>query len=256
MGTFFLKKIFIFYEFFFTIIEKLTKLHHIIHKMSSKAKENFQDKLAYGVVKFMRFFADLFFSKRYGNRAIVLETVAGVPGMVGGVLIHLKSLRLMKKLDHCWIKELLDEAENERMHLKVFIELYKPTYLERILVMIAQGIFFNLYFIMYLISPKICHRIVGYLEEEAVISYTRYLEIIDNGTYENINIPAWSKEYWKLEPNAKLRELVEAIRADEMKHRDVNHGFADILVEQELKTKKSLEESKDLKQTVNPFSIQ
>lgn len=43
----------------------------------------------------MRFFADAFFSKRYGSRAVVLETVAAVPGMVGGALQHLRALRRM-----------------------------------------------------------------------------------------------------------------------------------------------------------------
>lgn len=28
-------------------------------------------------------------------------------------------------------------------------------------------------FVAYLINPKICHRFVGYLEEEAVHTYTR-----------------------------------------------------------------------------------
>jgi len=36
--------------------------------------------------------------------------------MVAGMLIHLKSLRKMQD-DKGWIKILLDEAENERMHL-------------------------------------------------------------------------------------------------------------------------------------------
>ena len=78
----------------------------------------------------MRFFADTFFARRYGHRAVVLETVAAVPGMVGGALQHLQSLRLLEG-DHGWIRTLLDEAENERMHLMSFIRLhcwrrYKP----------------------------------------------------------------------------------------------------------------------------------
>lgn len=77
----------------------------------------------------MRFFADAFFAKRYGHRAVVLETVAGVPGMVGGMLQHLKSLRRCKD-DQGWIKILLDEAENERMHLMTFIEIAQPNWLE------------------------------------------------------------------------------------------------------------------------------
>ena len=54
------------------------------------------DAFAYSMTKFFRFIADSFFLKRYGHRAVVLETVAGVPGMVAGVWMHFKSLRKMK----------------------------------------------------------------------------------------------------------------------------------------------------------------
>src|ERR1035437_7925308 len=78
--------------------------------------KNIGDRFAYALVKFMRFFADTFFAHRYGHRAVVLETVAAVPGMVAGSLQHLRALRRMES-DHGWIHTLLDEAENERMHL-------------------------------------------------------------------------------------------------------------------------------------------
>ncbi len=52
----------------------------------------------------------------------MLETVAGVPGMVGGLWQHLTALRKMRD-DEGWIRTLLDEAENERMHLMTFIEI-------------------------------------------------------------------------------------------------------------------------------------
>ena len=48
------------------------------------------DRLAYGFTKTLRFCADTFFARRYGHRAIVLETVAAVPGMVGATLTHLR----------------------------------------------------------------------------------------------------------------------------------------------------------------------
>ena len=51
---------------------------------------------AMSMTKFFRFMADTFFAKRYGHRAVVLETVAGVPGMVAGMMLHFKSLRKMK----------------------------------------------------------------------------------------------------------------------------------------------------------------
>jgi ubiquinol oxidase len=117
------------------------------------------DHIALAVVKAMRSPADLFFARRYGHRAVVLETFSAVPGMVGGALQHLKSLRTMHN-DRGKIKTLLDEAENERMHLMTFVKIAKPTWLERMIVLIVQGLMFNLYFLLYLITPKTCHRIV------------------------------------------------------------------------------------------------
>lgn len=186
------------------------------------------DRFAYRLVKFMRFFADAFFAKRYGIRAVVLETVAAVPGMVGGTLQHLRALRHMEG-DRGWIRVLLDEAENERMHLMTFIKIAQPSRLERLLVLLAQGAFYNLFFLLYVFSPTTAHRIVGYLEEEAVFSYTEYLAGVDNGSYPNVPAPQIAIDYWKLAPDAMLREVIVVIRADEAHHRDVNHQFADEL---------------------------
>jgi len=191
-----------------------------------RAPATIRDRIALGMVKFMRVFADAFFRKRYGHRAVVLETVAAVPGMVGGLLQHLKALRHIRD-DQGWIKELLDEADNERMHLMTFIKVAQPMRIERLIIMLAQAVFFNLYFFLYLFAPKTAHRIVGYLEEEAVISYTHYLADIDAGRSENIPAPQIAIDYWDLPPDARLRDVVVAVRADEAKHRDVNHGFAD-----------------------------
>jgi len=190
--------------------------------------KSMSDRIAYRLVRFMRFFADAFFSGRYGHRAVVLETVAAVPGMVAGNIQHLSSLRRMKN-DDGWIHTLLDEAENERMHLLTFIHIAKPTTFERVLIIIAQGIFYNAFFLLYLLSSKTAHRIVGYLEEEAVYSYTEYLQGVDSGQYENVPAPQLAIDYWQLPQDARLREVIIAVRADEAKHRDVNHGFSDKL---------------------------
>ena len=186
------------------------------------------DHVALGAVKFLRFFADAFFRQRYGHRAVVLETVDAVPGMVGGALTHLKALRRFQD-DRGWIKTLLDEAENERAHLMTFIHVAKPNWLERMLIIIAQGIFFNGFFLLYLLWPRVAHRFVGYLEEEAVYSYTEYLADIDAGRAENVPAPPFAIDYWKLPAEARLRDVVEVVRLDEAKHRDVNHGFSDEL---------------------------
>ena len=188
----------------------------------------FSDRFALALVRFMRFFADVFFAGRYGHRAVVLETVAAVPGMVGGTLQHLGSLRRMKDDDN-WIRTLLDEAENERMHLMTFLNIAQPTRLERFIIVVAQGVFYNAFFLLYLLSSRTAHRLVGYLEEEAVLSYTEYLEGIDSGRYENVPAPAMAIRYWNLPEDARLREVIVAVRADEAGHRDVNHDFADRL---------------------------
>ncbi len=186
------------------------------------------DCIAYGLVRFLRFFADAFFHGRYGHRAVVLETIAAVPGMVGGALTHLKCLRRFQD-DRGWIRALLDEAENERHHLMTFIHVAKPTLFERLLIILAQGVFFNGFFLLYLFWPRVAHRFVGYLEEEAVYSYTEYLADIDAGRAENVPAPQYAIDYWKLPSDARLREVVIQVRLDEAKHRDVNHAFSDEL---------------------------
>ena len=184
------------------------------------------DRFALKLVKFMRVFADRFFAKRYGHRAVVLETVAAVPGMVGGLLQHLKAIRHIRE-DQGWIRELLEEADNERMHLMTFIHIAEPSRLERLLIMIGQAIFYNFYFFLYLFAPRTAHRVVAYLEEEAVVSYTHYLEEVDAGRVENVPAPEVAIEYWNLPKDARLREVIIAVRADEAGHRDKNHEFAD-----------------------------
>ncbi len=186
------------------------------------------DKIALALVKFFRFFADTFFQKRYGNRAIVLETVAAVPGMVGAALLHLRCLRKIKN-DEGWIKVLLDEAENERMHLITFMYIAKPNWFERSIIFIAQAIFVVLYLLMYIFSSKTAHRFVGYLEEEAVVSYTHYLQELDEGRIENVPAPDIAINYWGLASDARLRDVLLVVRDDEAEHRDVNHQLADKL---------------------------
>ena len=190
--------------------------------------ETLSDFIALSITKFLRLFADTFFAKRYGHRAVVLETVAGVPGMVAGMWIHLKCLRKMQS-DRGWIKLLLDEAENERMHLMTFIEIAKPNWLERAMILFAQALFWHFYFILYVFFPRTAHRLVGYFEEEAVISYTGYLEEVEKNPELNISAPQIAIDYWKLKSDAKLIDVIKVVREDERGHSVVNHGLADTL---------------------------
>lgn len=192
-------------------------VHHVPKSLS--------DHIAYRIVRLLRFFADSFFTNRYGHRAVVLETVAGVPGMVGGMLQHLKSLRQCKD-DGGRIKVLLEEAENERMHLMTFIEIAKPNWIERTLIVIAQILFFIAYFLLYVLSPRTSHRLVSYMEEEAVYSYTQYLHEVESGKIENVSVPPIAVKYWNLDQDAKLKDLIIAVRKDEAHHRDQNNQYA------------------------------
>jgi len=164
-------------------------------------------------------------------RFIFLETVAGVPGMVGGMLRHFRSLRKMKR-DNGWIETLLEDAYNERMHLLTFLKMAEPGWFMKVMILGAQGVFSNAFFISYLVSPKICHRFVGYLEEEAVITYTYAIQDLEEG-----RLPAWSDlqapeiavKYWNMpEGKRTMRDLLYYVRADEAKHREIHHTLGNL----------------------------
>ena len=198
----------------------------ILDKIS---RENISDAFALSKTRFFRFTADTFFAKRYGHRAVVLETVAGVPGMVAGVWMHFKSLRVMKAGYGEQIREMLAEAENERMHLMFFIEIAKPNFFERLIVLCAQIVFGLFYLFMYVFFTRTAHRMIGYFEDEAVKSYTEYLELVETGKVENIPAPKLAISYYKLGSDSKLSDLIRCVRADEEHHSETNHNYADKL---------------------------
>ncbi len=208
------------------IEHEATPAHH-------RLPTDLSDRIALAVTKTLRFCADTFFAKRYGHRAVVLETVAAVPGMVGAMFTHLHCLRWMRD-DDGWIRTLMEEAENERMHLMTFIEIAQPNRFERMIILLAQAFFIVGFSALYLLSRRTAHRVVGYFEEEAVTSYSLYLAEIDAGRAENVPAPAIARHYWNLPDDATLRDVIIVVRADEAHHRDVNHGFASVLAGQQV----------------------
>ncbi len=181
---------------------------------------------AKSMTRFFRLVADTFFAKRYGHRAVVLETVAGVPGMVAGMLLHFQSLRKMKTGYGEDIREMLAEAENERMHLMFFIEIAKPNLFERGLVVAAQWIFGLFYLLLYIIDSRCAHLMISLFEEEAVNSYTEYLGLVESGAIADIDAPDLAKRYYKMGTKSKLSDLIRHVRADEQRHSEVNYQFA------------------------------
>lgn len=167
------------------------------------------------------------------TRFIFLESIAGVPGMVAGMLRHLHSLRRLKR-DNGWIESLLEESYNERMHLLTFLKMCEPGWFMKVMLLGAQGVYFNLLFATYLISPRLTHRFVGYLEEEAVHTYTRCIKEIEEGctpkwSDPNFEIPDIAVKYWRMpEGKRTMKDLILYIRADEASHRGVNHTLSNL----------------------------
>ena len=197
-------------------------MYSIIKTSSARISDIF----AYSMTKFFRLIADSFFLKRYGHRAVVLETVAGVPGMVAGVWMHFKSLRKMKAGYGEQIREMLSEAENERMHLMFFIEIAKPNIIERFIVLTSQLLFGIFYLFMYIFFTRTAHRMIGYFEDEAVSSYTEYLRMVESGKVEDTPAPHLAINYYNLGADAKLSDVIRCVRADEQHHSETNHSYA------------------------------
>jgi threonyl-tRNA synthetase len=155
--------------------------------------------------------------------------------MVGAMLRHMMSLRTLKR-DHGWIHTLLEEAENERMHLLTFLKLREPGLMFRLAVLGAQGVFFNAFFMAYIVSPRTCHRFVGYLEEEAVRTYTHALHDIDSdgpaSEWARTPAPMLAIKYWRMPEDATVRDVVVAVRADEASHSHVNHTLSSMGIRQ------------------------
>ena len=107
-----------------------------------------------------------------------------------------------------------------------------PGIFTRLVIGFAQAIFVTAFNISYAISPKFSHRFVGYLEEEAVHTYTLCLKAIDEGKlplWKHMKAPSEAVEYYGLDPKkAMVRDVILSIRADEAVHRSVNHHFSDI----------------------------
>ena len=193
-----------------------------MEKLSIKISDSF----ARSMTMFFRFIADTFFAKRYGHRAVVLETIAGVPGMVAGVWLHAKSLRKMKTGWGPKIREMMEEAENERMHLMILIDIAQPTWLERWIVLLAQFVFIIFYTLLYIFFPKTAHRMIHYFEEEAVVSYTNYLHMISSGQTEDVPAPQIAIEYYGLQGDARLSDVIVKVREDEKHHAKVNYNYS------------------------------
>ena len=211
-------------------------------QMTHTEPQNLRDRLALNAVKGVRMFFDRATGWNYNaitpsmilNRTIFLETIAAVPGMVAAIIRHFRSLRRMER-DQGMMQMFLDEANNERMHLLTFVRMKNPGKVFRAAVIAGQFGFGSAFMLSYLISPNFCHRFVGYVEEEAVTTYTKIIKAIEEapedselGQWRIQQAPNIARSYWKLGENGTVLDTMYAIRADEAEHRDVNHLCSEI----------------------------
>jgi hypothetical protein len=136
--------------------------------------------------------------------------------------------------DHGAIFTLLEEAENERMHLLVCMKMFEANLITRALVITAQVTMTPFLMVVWMIKPGALHRFVAYLEETAVHTYFNIIKQCDtpgtdlNKDWSKLPAPDIAKAYWRLSPDATWRETLGHILADEAHHRDVNHAFASL----------------------------
>ena len=126
----------------------------------------------------------------------------------------------------------------------------QPSILLRAMVLGAQGVFFNMFFLTYLFSPRAAHRFVGHLEEQATYTYTQCIKDMEDGLVPEWNdmpapkiaivsgakvllastdlFPLCLQDYWRLPQDAKLLDVIKAVRLDECQHRIVNHTLANL----------------------------
>lgn len=166
-----------------------------------------------------------------GYRLIILESVAGVPGMLGGMFRHFRSLRQLER-DHGFIFTLIEEAENERMHLIVCMSFFEAGPVTRFIVQAGQLALTPFLAGLYVVRPQLLHRFVGYLEETAVHTYTNIVEMTSTpGTqlhtaWKDTPAPQAAIDYWQLPADAMWVDCLKRMLADESHHRDVNHAMA------------------------------
>eukprot|EP00580_Thalassiosira_gravida_P003555 CAMPEP_0201622968 /NCGR_PEP_ID=MMETSP0492-20130828/47676_1 /ASSEMBLY_ACC=CAM_ASM_000837 /TAXON_ID=420259 /ORGANISM="Thalassiosira gravida, Strain GMp14c1" /LENGTH=394 /DNA_ID=CAMNT_0048092569 /DNA_START=194 /DNA_END=1378 /DNA_ORIENTATION=+ len=211
-------------------------------KLTHVPPTTFSDKTALFAVKCVRLAFDTATLWNIGsvtkekilNRAIFLETIAAIPGMVAAIIRHFRSLRNMAR-DGGMLNMFLEEANNERMHLLTFIRMKEPGYLFRVAVVGAQFGFGSFFLTAYMLNPTWCHRFVGYIEEEACHTYTKILKEMDNAPsgselakWKIADAPKISKGYWHLGEHGTVYDVMKAVRADEAEHRDVNHAVSGV----------------------------
>lgn len=165
----------------------------------------------------------------WNRHFLFMESISGVPRVTAAFIRHWKSI-FYSKHDSGAYHHLIEEEENERMHLFFWTQLGHAGSLVKSAIILYQFFFVFFYGTMYALSPKVGHRFLGYLEENIIRSYTLLLDDIDAGRlplWKDMQPPKVMLEYYELPETSRIRDLVIEIRADEALHREVHHHLAE-----------------------------
>lgn len=220
-----------------TLEELDEKMNNLYRHKPQSFSDHVMNKLMYGLYHTFNFMTG-YSAKDPSVRAIqwrliLLESIAGVPGFVAAGFRHFRSLRRLQQ-DHGWIATLLEEAENERMHLLICLNTFQAGPVTRSLVLAGQYVMTPFLMAIYLVHPKSMHRFVGYLEETACTTYVNVINKIQtpgtqlHAAWANTPAPKMAIGYYRLPKDAMWVDTLKCMMADEANHRDCNHTFADM----------------------------
>lgn len=213
-------------------VQEAEKVYGTHHK-----PQGIRDWVAFAWIKMMIFGADIISrrpkmnEKLFLRRLLYLETMGAAVGLAAPTAQHMRHVIQFKGGEEGQIiNHLVEESDNERVHLYAILELKRPSLPTRIAVLMFQTAFFLMFTTIHFISPRVGFRYIGYLEEEAFDTYTKIIKGIDEGTlpeWKNYPAPSELKMYYMLPDDAVLRDAYVCVRADEVMHREVNHHLGD-----------------------------
>ena len=171
------------------------------------------DHVAINSVKALRWFSDKVFRERYIHRSLMLIGIASAPPLAVSITEHFRSL--WKGKPPSALRVAMGEAENHRMHYAVICEIAPPTIIDRIVMTILQIVQFFFFFVISAISPRLAHRMMGYLSEEATVMLTHMVNDIDVGKVIDVDAPALAVDYWGMQGNRSyVKEVIDQIASE------------------------------------------
>lgn len=220
--------------------EKITIEHH--------QPKGVRDWVAYGLLNsIIRMFDVLsgfqpnnMTEKKWGRHFLFMESISGVPRVIASFVRHLKAI-FYKQHDSGAYHHLIQEEENERMHLFLWLTITNAGIFVKTSIALYQVFFAFFFGTMYTLSPRVGHRFLGYLEENIIRSYTLLIRDLEEGKLPNwktMREPKILFEYYELPEDKVFRDLILEVRADEVLHREVNHLMAEVPMKEEVEDKK------------------